>query len=62
VHPAAGLPRMAWEVGAPLLIVNREPTPLDQIATLALREEIGPLLRGVMDLLDPAWEAAQPLP
>jgi NAD-dependent deacetylase len=44
VFPAAGLPRMAWEIGAPLVIVNRDPTPLDRLATLALREEIGPLM------------------
>jgi NAD-dependent deacetylase len=44
VFPAAGLPRMAWEAGAPLVIVNRDPTPLDRLATLALREEIGPLM------------------
>ena len=44
VFPAAGLPRMAWEVGTPLVIVNRDPTPLDRLATLALREEIGPLM------------------
>ena len=44
VFPAAGLPRMAWEIGTPLVIVNRDPTPLDRLATLALREEIGPLL------------------
>jgi len=44
VFPAAGLPRLAWEVGTPLAIVNRDPTPLDRLATLALREEIGPLM------------------
>ena len=44
VMPAAGLPRMAWEAGVPLVIVNRDPTPLDRLATLALREEIGPLM------------------
>jgi NAD-dependent deacetylase len=44
VFPAAGLPRLAWEVGTPLVIVNRDPTPLDRLATLSLREEIGPLM------------------
>ncbi len=44
VFPAAGLPRMAWEAGTPLVIVNRDPTPLDRLATLSLREEIGPLM------------------
>ena len=51
VFPAAGLPRMAWEAGAPLVIVNRDPTPLDRLATLALREEIGPLMTEVTGVL-----------
>jgi NAD-dependent deacetylase len=45
VRPAAELPRMAWEAGVPLVIVNRDPTPLDSLAGLVLREEIGPLMR-----------------
>ena len=45
VRPAAELPRMAWEVGTPLVIVNREPTPLDHLAALVLRAEIGPLMK-----------------
>jgi NAD-dependent deacetylase len=45
VHPAASLPRMAWEIGAPLVIVNREPTPLDHLASLVLHQEIGPLMK-----------------
>lgn len=47
VQPAAGLPRTAWEVGTPLVIVNRDPTPLDRLAALVLREEIGPLMGAV---------------
>jgi NAD-dependent deacetylase len=50
VFPAAGLPRMAWEVGTPLVIVNRDPTPLDRLATLSLREEIGPLMTAATEL------------
>ena len=38
VFPAAGLPKMAWEARVPLAIVNRDPTPLDHLATLALRD------------------------
>jgi NAD-dependent deacetylase len=44
VRPAAELPKMAWEAGIPLAIVNRDPTPYDRLAALALREEIGPLM------------------
>ncbi len=49
VYPAAGLPAAAAENGASLVIINREPTPLDDIATLVLRTEIGPLLSAVME-------------
>jgi len=41
VHPAAGLPVTAKRHGARLVIVNREPTPLDGIADLVLNGEIG---------------------
>jgi NAD-dependent deacetylase len=44
VRPAAELPRMAWEARIPLVIINRDPTPLDRLAVLALREEIGPMM------------------
>ena len=44
VHPAAGFPEYAKRRGAKLAIVNREPTPLDSIADLALRAEIGPTM------------------
>ena len=57
VQPAASLPRTAWEVGAPLAIVNRDPTPLDHLATLTLREEIGPLMSAVAAELLPGLQA-----
>lgn len=44
VQPAATLPLLAARSGIGLVIVNRDPTPMDQIADLVLREEIGPLL------------------
>ena len=44
VHPAAGLPVTARRNGAALAIVNREETPLDGLADLVLRQDIGPLL------------------
>lgn len=44
VHPAAGIPLEAVQAGARLVIVNREPTPLDPVADLVLRVEIGPVL------------------
>ena len=41
VYPAASLPELAKRKGARLVIVNRTPTPLDDLADLVLREEIG---------------------
>ncbi len=45
VYPAAGLPILAKQCGAKLVIINREPTELDEMADLVLHSEIGPLLR-----------------
>lgn len=44
VYPAAGLPELARRRGARLLIINRDPTPLDAIADLVLHAEAGPTL------------------
>lgn len=41
VYPAAAFPAFAKENGARLVIVNREPTPLDQAADLVIHAEIG---------------------
>lgn len=48
VYPAAGFPEIAKRRGARLVIVNREPTPLDGIADLVLHEEIGPTMSYVV--------------
>ncbi|MDB5395431.1 MAG: transcriptional regulator, Sir2 family [Rhodospirillales bacterium] len=44
VYPAAGFPIMAKRNGAKLVIVNREPTDLDDLADLVLNGEIGPVM------------------
>jgi NAD-dependent deacetylase len=44
VYPAAGFPEYAKQLGAGLVILNREATPLDGIADLVLNLEIGPSL------------------
>jgi NAD-dependent deacetylase len=49
VYPAAGFPELARRNGARLVILNRDPTPLDGIADLALHSEIGPTLSAVVD-------------
>jgi NAD-dependent deacetylase len=44
VYPAAGFPGLAKQNGARLIIINRDPTPLDAAADLVLYSEIGPTL------------------
>lgn len=44
VYPAAGFPMLAKRNGAQLVIVNRDPTDLDELADLVLNLEIGPTL------------------
>lgn len=44
VYPAAAFPQLAKDNGAALAILNREPTPLDGIADLAIRGDIGDVL------------------
>lgn len=44
VYPAAGFPAFAKEQGAKLVIINREPTPLDELADAVIRCEIGDAL------------------
>jgi NAD-dependent deacetylase len=44
VWPAAGFPLRAKQLGARLVIVNREPTDFDDIADLVIREDIGEVL------------------
>lgn len=49
VHPAASLPTLAKQHGATLVIVNREPTPLDSLADMVINESIGEVMQ--------AWSA-----
>jgi NAD-dependent deacetylase len=44
VQPAAGLAQIAVAAGARLVIVNRDPTPYDDLASALLREPIGETL------------------
>ncbi len=44
VYPAASLPQSAKSYGADLVILNRDPTPLDDLADLVIHDEIGPTL------------------
>ena len=48
VLPAAGFPVMARHNGARLVILNREPTELDDAASLVINEEITPTLQNLL--------------
>ncbi len=51
VSPAARLPMLAVEHGMPLVIINREPTPLDPRADIVLRANAGETMTRLMALL-----------
>lgn len=51
VYPAAGFPALAHEIGARLVIVNRDPTDLDARADLVLHAGIGPTLQAALQRL-----------
>ena len=49
VYPAAELPVIAKRSGASVVIVNREETDHDSYADLVVHDEIGPLMRQVLE-------------
>ncbi len=51
VSPANALPALAKQSGARLVIINRDPTPLDAIADVVIHSEIGITLASVEDCL-----------
>jgi NAD-dependent deacetylase len=54
VHPAASLPQIAVHHGARPVIINRDPTPLDQMADLVVRQPLGETLANVARLANEA--------
>ena len=50
VYPAAGFPALAKKNGAKLVIINRDPTGLDDIADLVIHLEIGPVLGAAVNV------------
>jgi NAD-dependent deacetylase len=51
VEPAASLPRLAKEHGASLIIINRDPTPLDSIADIVVNAAIGETMKALNEIL-----------
>ena len=51
VYPAADIPLVALRAGAQLIVVNAEPTPLDEIATVVVRGRSGEVLPEIAALI-----------
>jgi NAD-dependent deacetylase len=51
VEPAASLCAIAAQAGADLVIVNRDPTPYDPLATAVIRDPIGTAVPRIADQL-----------
>jgi NAD-dependent deacetylase len=49
VFPAADIPARAKEAGAALVIVNRDPTPMDALADVVIHDSIGATLTQVVE-------------
>lgn len=60
VEPAASLCGIAIEVGAVLVVINRDPTPYDRIARTVIRDPIGDALPHLATQLIRANRPAQP--
>jgi NAD-dependent deacetylase len=51
VHPAAALPMVARRAGAALVVVNREPTPVDPFATVVIHGDVSRVLPALAEAL-----------
>jgi NAD-dependent deacetylase len=51
VTPAATLPRLALKNDVPLIIINLQPTPLDDYAEIVINEKVGVVLPPLVSLL-----------
>jgi NAD-dependent deacetylase len=51
VYPAADIPVAAVRAGARLIVINAEPTPLDEIADMVIRGKSGEVLPEIVRLL-----------
>lgn len=51
VEPAASLPRLAKQHGSKLVIINRDATPLDEVADIVVHSPIGETLKQIDELV-----------
>jgi NAD-dependent deacetylase len=57
VQPAASMPLVAKRNGAKLVIINRDPTPFDDMADLVVHGEAGSTMRSILDHVKQGSEA-----
>jgi len=48
VHPAASMPLVAKRGGAKLVIINRDPTPCDDVADVVIHDQAGPTMDNIL--------------
>jgi NAD-dependent deacetylase len=51
VYPAADIPLQAKQSGAKLAIINKDPTPLDDLADYVINDEAGKTLSRIVQFL-----------
>jgi NAD-dependent deacetylase len=51
VYPAAEVPLVAMRSGARLIVINAEPTPLDELAAVVVRGKSGEVLPEIVELI-----------
>ncbi|HET9781439.1 MAG TPA: NAD-dependent deacylase [Candidatus Dormibacteraeota bacterium] len=51
VYPAAEIPLVAARAGAPMIVVNAEPTPFDSLAEVVIHGRSGDVLPQIVDLI-----------
>ena len=54
VYPAAEVPLVAIRHGAPLIVVNAEPTPFDRMAEVVIHGRSGEVLPELLRLISPS--------
>jgi NAD-dependent deacetylase len=57
VQPAASIPLEAKESGAKLVIINRDPTPCDDMADIVIHGSAGSTMANILDLVKKAKES-----
>jgi NAD-dependent deacetylase len=52
VYPAAEIPLVAARAGAPMIVINAEPTPFDRFAEVVIHGRSGEVLPQILSLID----------